>query len=314
MDWGQPRTGGIALLAAVILLLPLALANNYWYEVAILIGINAIVCVGLNLLIGYAGQISLGHAGFFGLGAYGSAILTARYGWPPPAALVATTAGVALLALVVGRPILKLKGHYLAMATLGLGVIISIVVVTEDRFTGGPDGMSVPAFTLFGFALAGEHVWYWVVGAALLVAVWVALNLVDSPAGRALRALHGSEVGAQVSGIDATRVKVGIFVISAVFASLAGSMTAHYSGFVTPGKVGFFHSIELVTMVVFGGMASTFGAVIGAATLTLLPQLLTVLKEYEMVVFGTVMIATMVFLPRGFLPRLVFELKKKKQK
>jgi branched-chain amino acid transport system permease protein len=314
MDWGQPRTGGIALLAAVILLLPLALANNYWYEVAILIGINAIVCVGLNLLIGYAGQISLGHAGFFGLGAYGSAILTARYGWPPPAALVATTAGVALLALVVGRPILKLKGHYLAMATLGLGVIISIVVVTEDRFTGGPDGMSVPAFTLFGFALAGEHVWYWVVGAALLVAVWVALNLVDSPAGRALRALHGSEVGAQVSGIDATRVKVGIFVISAVFASLAGSMTAHYSGFVTPGKVGFFHSIELVTMVVFGGMASTFGAVIGAATLTLLPQLLTVLKEYEMVVFGTVMIATMVFLPRGFLPSLVFELKKKKQK
>jgi branched-chain amino acid transport system permease protein len=314
MDWRQPRTGGLALLAAVILLLPLALANNYWYEVAILIGINAIVCVGLNLLIGYAGQISLGHAGFFGLGAYGSAILTARYGWPPPAALVATTAGVALLALVVGRPILKLKGHYLAMATLGLGVIISIVVVTEDRFTGGPDGMSVPAFTLFGFALAGEHVWYWVVGAALLVAVWVALNLVDSPAGRALRALHGSEVGAQVSGIDATRVKVGIFVISAVFASLAGSMTAHYSGFVTPGKVGFFHSIELVTMVVFGGMASTFGAVIGAATLTLLPQLLTVLKEYEMVVFGTVMIATMVFLPRGFLPSLVFELKKKKQK
>jgi branched-chain amino acid transport system permease protein len=314
MDWRQPRTGGLALLAAVILLLPLALANNYWYEVAILIGINAIVCVGLNLLIGYAGQISLGHAGFFGLGAYGSAILTARYGWPPPAALVATTAGVALLALVVGRPILKLKGHYLAMATLGLGVIISIVVVTEDRFTGGPDGMSVPAFTLFGFALAGERVWYWVVGAALLVAVWVALNLVDSPAGRALRALHGSEVGAQVSGIDATRVKVGIFVISAVFASLAGSMTAHYSGFVTPGKVGFFHSIELVTMVVFGGMASTFGAVIGAATLTLLPQLLTVLKEYEMVVFGTVMIATMVFLPRGFLPSLVFELKKKKQK
>jgi branched-chain amino acid transport system permease protein len=314
MDWRTPRTGGVALLAAVILLLPLALENNYWYEVAILIGINAIVCVGLNLLIGYAGQISLGHAGFFGLGAYGSAILTARYGWPPAAALVATTAGVALLALVVGRPILKLKGHYLAMATLGLGVIISIVVVTEDRFTGGPDGMSVPAFTLFGFALAGEHVWYWVVGGALLVAVWVALNLVDSPAGRALRALHGSEVGAQVSGIDATRVKVGIFVISAVFASLAGSMTAHYSGFVTPGKVGFFHSIELVTMVVFGGMASTFGAVIGAATLTLLPQLLTVLKEYEMVVFGTVMIATMVFLPRGFLPSLVFELKKKKQK
>jgi len=148
----------------------------------------------------------------------------------------------------------------------------------------------------------------------LLAAVWVALNLIESPAGRALRALHGSETGAQVSGIDAARVKVGVFVISAVFASLAGSMTAHYSGFITPGKVGFFHSIELVTMVVFGGMASTFGAVLGAATLTLLPQLLTVLKEYEMVVFGAVMIATMVFLPRGFLPSLVLEMKKEKRK
>ncbi len=313
MNWKTPRTGGLALLAAVILLLPLVLVNNYWYEVAILIGINAIVCVGLNLLIGYAGQISLGHAGFFGLGAYGSAILTARYGWPPVAALGATTAGVALIALLVGRPILKLKGHYLAMATLGMGIIISIVVVTEDRFTGGPDGMSVPAFTLFGLSLAGERAWYWIVGGVLLAAVWIALNLIDSPAGRALRALHGSEVGARVSGIDATRAKVGIFVISAVFASLAGSMTAHYSGFVTPGKVGFFHSIELVTMVVFGGMASTFGAVVGAATLTLLPQLLTVLKEYEMVVFGGVMIATMVFLPRGFLPSLVLKLQKKQK-
>jgi len=314
MDWRTPRTGGIALLAAVILLLPLVLANNYWYEVAILVGINAIVCVGLDLLIGYAGQISLGHAGFFGLGAYGSAILTARYGWPPAGALAATTAGVALLALAVGRPILKLKGHYLAMATLGMGIIISIVVVTEDGLTGGPDGLCVPAFTLFGLAVTRERAWYWIVGGTLIAAVWIALNLIESPAGRALRALHGSEVGAQVSGIDATRAKVGIFVISAVFASLAGSMTAHYSGFITPGKVGFFHSIELVTMVVFGGMASTFGAVIGAATLTLLPQLLTALKEYEMVVFGAVMIATMVFMPRGFLPSLVFELKKKKPK
>ena len=313
MHWRTPRTGGLALLAAVIAVLPIALVNNYWYEVAILIGINAIVCVGLNLLIGYAGQISLGHAGFFGLGAYGSAILTARYGWPPMAALAATTAGVALIALLVGRPILKLKGHYLAMATLGMGIIVSIVIVTEDRLTGGPDGMSVPAFTLFGLSLAGERVWYWVIGAGLLAAVWIALNLIESPAGRALRALHGSEVGAQVSGIDATRAKVGIFVISAVFASVAGSLSAHYAGFITPGKVGFFHSIELVTMVVFGGMASTFGAVIGAATLTLLPQLLTVLKEYEMVVFGAVMIATMVFLPRGFLPSLMLALGRRRK-
>ena len=300
----SPRTGGLLALAAVITLLPLALVNNYWYDVAILVGLNAIVCVGLNLLIGYAGQISLGHAGFFGLGAYGSAVLTAKYGWPPVAALAAATAGVSALAYLIGRPILRLRGHYLAMATLGMGVIISMVISTEDGITGGPDGMAVPPLALFGAALQGERVWYWVVGAALVAAVWIALNLVDSPPGRAMRALHGTEIGAEVAGIDSARHKLLVFVVSAVFASLAGGLSAHYSGFVTPSKVTFLHSIELVTMVVFGGMASTFGAVLGAAVLTTLPQLLTVLKDYEMVVFGAVLMGTMIFMPRGLLPSL----------
>ena len=302
--WAPSRNGGLAALALVIALLPFALTNNYLYEVAILVGLNAIVCVGLNLLIGYAGQISLGHAGFFGLGAYGSALLTSRYGWPPLGALIAATAGVALVAFVVGRPILRLKGHYLAMATLGLGVIVSIVLSTEDRVTGGPDGMSVPPLTLFGFAVVGEHAWYWVVGACLLVAVWLALNLIESPAGRALRALHTSEVAAEIIGIDCARYKVMVFVVSAVFAAVAGALTAHYSGFVTPAKASFLHSIELVTMVVFGGMASTFGAVVGAAVLTVLPQALTLLKDYEMVVFGALMMLTMIFFPRGVVPTL----------
>jgi branched-chain amino acid transport system permease protein len=298
------RTGGLVALALVIALLPFALTNNYFYEVAILVGLNAIVCVGLNLLIGYAGQISLGHAGFFGMGAYGSALLTVRYGWPPLVALTAATAGVALVAFVVGRPILRLKGHYLAMATLGLGIIVSIVISTEDKVTGGPDGMSVPPLTLLGFAVVGEQVWYWVVGACLLLAVWLALNLIESPAGRALRALHTSEVAAEIIGIDCARYKVMVFVVSAAFAAFAGALTAHYSGFVTPAKASFLHSIELVTMVVFGGMASTFGAVVGAAVLTVLPQALTVLKDYEMVVFGALMMLTMIFFPHGVVPTL----------
>lgn len=302
--FASPRTGGLAALALVVLLLPLVLRNDYHYDVAVLVGLNAIVCVGLNLLIGYAGQISLGHAGFFGLGAYGSAILAARYGWPPVASMLAATLGVAALAYLLGRPILRLRGHYLAMATLGMGIIISIVITTEDRFTGGPDGMAVPPLGAFGLKLAGEQWWYWVVGAVLLAAVWLALNLVDSPHGRALRALHGAEIGAEVAGIDATRHKVRVFVISAVYAAFAGGLTAHYAGFITPEKVSFFHSIELVTMVVFGGMASTFGAVVGAAMLTMLPQALTVFKEYEMVMFGAVMMLTMIFMPKGLVPTL----------
>ena len=298
------RTGGMLALAAAVALAPLALANNYHYEIAILVGLNAIVCVGLNLLIGYAGQVSLGHAGFFGVGAYGSAILAARYGWPPVLALAAAVAAAAALAYAVGRPILRLKGHYLAMATLGLGIIISIVISTEDRYTGGPDGMSVPPLALAGVTLAGERAWYWLVGALLVATVWLSLNLIESPLGRALRALHGSEVAAGVAGIDSPRHKLLAFALSAGIAALAGALAAHYTGFITPGKVTFQHSIELVVMVVFGGMASTFGAVVGAAVLTALPQLLTVFKEYEMVVFGGVMMLTMIFMPRGLVPTL----------
>ncbi len=298
------RTGGLLALALAVVLLPLALTNNYLYDVAILVGLNAIVCVGLNLLIGYAGQISLGHAGFFALGGYGSAILAARYGWPPLAALPASIAAVALLAWLVGRPILRLRGHYLAMATLGLGVIVSIVLATEDRYTGGPDGMSVPPLALLGHRLTGERAWYWLVGALLVACVWLALNLIESPRGRALRALHGSEIAAEMIGIDSVQHKVSAFVLSAVLASAAGALTAHYSGFITPGQGSFLKSMELVTMVVFGGMASTFGAVVGAAVLTMLPQLLTALKDYEMVVFGAVMMFTMIFMPRGIVPTL----------
>ncbi len=303
------RTGGIVALAAVIALLPLVLVNNYFYDVAILVAMNAIACVGLNLLIGYAGQISLGHAGFFALGAYGTGILASRYGWPAWLSMPASIAAVGAIALVVGRPTLRLKGHYLAMATLGLGVIVSIVLATEDRITGGPDGMAVPPLVLFGQVVQGERTWYWIAGAALLASVWLAQNLVASPVGRALRALHGSEVAAHTAGIDSARYKLIVFVVSALFAAAAGAMTAHYAGFITPTRGSFMHSVELVIMVVFGGMASTFGAVVGAAVLTTLPQLMTVLKDYEMMVFGAVLIATMAFFPKGIVPTLAQRLR-----
>lgn len=147
--------------------------------------------------------------------------------------------------------------------------------------------------------------WYWIVGAILVAAVWFALNLIASPVGRALRSVHGSEVAAEVSGVDTAHYKVLVFVISAVFASLAGSIAAHYGGFITPDEVGFFKSIELVTMVVLGGMASTYGAVVGAALLTMLPQVLTVVQEYEHMAFGLILMLTMIFMPKGLVPTLV---------
>jgi branched-chain amino acid transport system permease protein len=304
MTLARPRTGGLLALAAVVVLLPLLLTNNFEYNVAIIVGLNAIACVGLNLLIGYAGQISLGHAAFYGLGAYASAILTAKYQWPAAAALVAGTIGVAALAFIVGRPILKLRGHYLAMGTLGLGLIISIVLNQEGSLTGGPDGMPVPDFRIFGLVARGEHTWYWIVGVLLVISVWLALNLIDSPAGRALRALHGSEIAAASAGINIARYKSMVFVVSSVFAAVSGSLFAHYSAFITPGEASFLRSLEFVTMVVLGGMASTFGAVVGAAILTVLPQITTLLHDYEYVLLGAVMIAVMVFMPKGLVPSI----------
>ena len=299
-----PETRGLISLAAVIVVLPLLLPNAFYYDVVILIGINAIVCIGLNLLIGYAGQISLGHAGFFGIGAYFSAILTTNHGWPALAALLTGALFVGVLSFVLARPIMKLRGHYLAMGTLGMGIIISIILTQEGDLTGGPDGMAVSGFSIFGWRATGEEVWYWIIAAMLLTTVWLALNLISSPVGRALRAVHGSEVAAQTLGVDVVRYKVLVFVMSAVLASLAGSLYAHYVGFITPSEAGFIHSIQLVTMVVLGGMASIFGAVVGAAILTVLPQLLTVFHDYEQLVFGAVLIGTMIFMRHGLVPTL----------
>ncbi|MRV74640.1 branched-chain amino acid ABC transporter permease [Duganella sp. FT92W] len=309
----KTSTRGLLILAVVLAVLPLLLPNSYYFDVAIRIALNAVVVVGLNLLMGYTGQISLGHAGFFGLGAYASAVLTANYNWPPFAALAAGAAATGLLAFVLARPVLKLKGHTLAMATLGLGIIISIAINNEGQWTGGPDGIAVGALSAFGIEVAGEKQWYAVAAVLLLAVTWLALNLIDSPVGRALQAIHGSEVASRVAGIDTTRYKVRVFVLSAVVASIAGSISAHYVGFITPNMAGFFHSIELVTMVVVGGMASVFGSILGAALLTLLPQLLSAFEGWEVVVFGAILMATMIFLPRGLVPSvgLMFSARKR---
>jgi len=295
---------GLYLVIAILLVLPFVLPNSFYLDLAVRMAINAVIVLGLNLLIGFAGQISLGHAGFLGIGAYASAVLPTHFGWHPLLAMGTGAVATGILAALVARPIFKLKGNYLAMATLGLGIIISIALRNEAQWTGGPDGMPVPAMGLFGFELSNDKQWYWVVALLLSVSVWASLNLIDSPFGRALRALHGSEVASQVVGVDVVRYKVAIFVLSAVFASLMGSVTAHYVGFVSPNFADFFHSIELVTMVVIGGMASVYGSLVGAVLLTALPQALATFEGWETVVFGAILMLSMIFLPKGLVPTL----------
>lgn len=299
-----PRSWGLVVLAAFLAIIPLILPNSFYFDIAINIGLAAIVCVGLNLVMGFAGQISLGHAGFFGLGAYLSATLTSHLAWPPLLALLAGMVLVGLLAFIVARPILRLEGHYLAMATLGLGIIISIVLNQEVDLTGGPDGMSVPPMSIFGWTVEGETTWYWLVAAVLVVCTWIAFNLIESPVGRALRSLGSAAPAAAMSGVDIARYKTFVFVVSALFASLAGSLFAHHAAFVTPVEADFFKSVEFVTIVVLGGLASIYGSIVGAAVLVTLPQILTVFHDYEHLIFGAILILTMVFLRKGIVPTL----------
>ena len=296
------RYGTLIVLAAIIAVLPLVFPSSYYFRVASLVWISAFAAIGLNILMGKAGQVSLGHAGFFGIGAYAVAIGPAHLGLPPLAALVIGVVVSALLAYLVGRPILRLKGHYLAIATLGFGVLIALVLTTESRWTGGPDGMSVARLSVLGWRASGSNTWYWITGGLLLTGTWIALNLDETPTGRAFRALHDSEIAARVTGINVNRFKLQAFVIAAVYASLAGSALAMMNGFVNPDQAGFLHSVELVTMVVLGGLGSVVGSIVGAAVLIMLPQLLTVFQEYENFLLGFIIIVSMIFMREGIVP------------
>ena len=290
------------LVAAIVIILPAFFPSAYYYRIGALVFIFALAVVGLNLLMGFAGQVSLGHAGFLGIGAYSVAIGPVHFGAPSWLCLFAGAILSGAVAFAVGRPILRLKGHYLAVATLGFGLLVAIVLTNEAGWTGGPDGMNVPALTLFGWRVHGSNAWYWIAGATFVGGYLLALNLMDSPTGRALQAIHDSEIAARVLGIDVARKKLTIFIISAMYASVAGSFLALFNGLVTPDEAGFLRSIELVAMVVLGGMGSIFGSLVGAAVLVVLPQVLTVFHEYEQALLGLIVMVFMIFLRRGIVP------------
>jgi branched-chain amino acid transport system permease protein len=289
-------------VAAVFVSIPWFFPSAYYYRVGALVFIFALAVTGLNLLMGFAGQVSLGHAGFLGIGAYSVAIGPAHFGVPSWLCLFAGATLSAAVAFLVGRPILRLKGHYLAVATLGFGLLIAIVLTNEASLTGGPDGMTVPRLTVFGWNVRGSAVWYWIAGTTFVVGFVLALNVMESPTGRALQAIHDSEIAARVLGIDVARKKLSIFIISAVYASVAGSYLALFNGHVTPDVAGFLRSIELVAMVVLGGMGSILGSLVGAALLVVLPQTLTIFHEYEQALLGLILIIFMIFLRGGIVP------------
>jgi branched-chain amino acid transport system permease protein len=295
-----PIAPGLALLTVVVALFPLLIPNPYYLHVANVIGLNTIIVTGLNLLIGYAGQISLGHAAFYGLGAYISGILATTYGISPWIAMVAAMVTVGLLALFIGIPTLKLHGHYLVMATLGFNLIVNIVMIQWDSLTGGPSGFpGIPNLSIGPWVFDTDKKMFYLIWFFAIAAIAVSLNLVRSRVGRGLAALHGSEVAAASVGVHTERYKVKVFLLSAVYASLAGSLYAHYLTFVSPKTFDVFFSVELVTMVIVGGMGSVWGALLGTVFLTSLPNVLHFFDEYKDVFYGLILVLILVFLPQG---------------
>jgi branched-chain amino acid transport system permease protein len=295
--------GRDVLLTIVLLgIVPFVVPNSYIFDVVIRIGLTAIAIIGLNILMGLAGQISIGHAAFLAGAAYGSAILTSVYHWPAVASIPAAVGAMTLLAFLLAVPMLRLNGHALTIATLGLGLIVHLILINEVKWTGGPDGLATVPLSIGNFAINTDLRWYVLISAVLLVAIVLSRNLDRSSAGRALRAVRDSEIAACAVGVNTYWLKVRAFVISAAFAGVAGALSAHYAGFITPDMTSFLKNVELATMVVVGGRGSTLGAILGAALLTALPQLLGGLADYEMVAFGLILMCTMIFLPEGIVP------------
>ena len=288
------------VFSLLIMAAPLMFNGGYLMNVLVFVGIHTMLAIGLNLLLGYAGQISLGHAGFFGLGAYLSGILTATYAWNPWLAMPVAAATVGLLAFVIGFPILKLKGHYLAMATLGLGIIIYITFNETVDLTGGPSGLSgIPNLTLAGVTFDSDVKNYYLIWGFTLLVVLFSINLANSRVGRALRAVHDSEVAARVMGVNARLLKVQVFALSAVISAIAGSLYAHTMTFIAPASFGFNFSVEVLTMVVIGGLGSVYGSFLGAALLTLLPEFLRAAQDYDIIIYGSLLMLMVMFMPGG---------------
>jgi len=299
---------GGTLLALVVLNIVLPrVTNPYYFQVLMLIGINIVLAVSLNLVNGFTGQFSIGHAGFMAVGAYTSAMFTLKIGQPLAASwhflpgpvaeglalLMALVAGGLLAAVagwIVGLPSLRLRGDYLAIVTLGFGEIIRVLILNIDAIGAARGLPGIPQYSTF----------FWVFGTAVLVIV-VARRIATSTHGRALFAIRDDEVAAEALGVDTTRYKVLAFVLGAFFAGVAGGLFAHFLSYLNPSSFTFLKSIEVIAMVVLGGMGSISGSVLAAILLTLLPEVLRPVKDFRLVIYSLMLIILMITRPQGLL-------------
>jgi branched-chain amino acid transport system permease protein len=274
--------------------------DTYIFLNIVIIGINIILAVSLNLITGFTGQFTLGHAAFMSIGAYASAIATAKLGMPFIVGIIMAGAAAALAGMLIGIPTLRLKGDYLAIATLGFGEIVRIVGLNTE-YIGGATGLNdIPQYT--------NWTWLYFIGVATILLI---RNFINSYHGRACIAIREDEIAAEAMGVNTTFYKVLAFTLGALFAGVAGALYANYFYFIKPDSFGFMKSIDILVIVVFGGMGSIWGSVIGAVALSLISLFLQDIPDLRMVVYSLILFVIMVYRPQGLLGKKEFKFLKK---
>jgi len=303
---------GLGLIVAVLTLLAPLVLSPANLTVYMLLGTAAMVTVGVSLLMGYAGQVSLGQAAFFGIGGYTAALMT-THGLPSALGLICAPFVAALLAALVGIPIMRLRGHYLAFATLAFQLIMLSAVGQIDFFGGDIGLQGIPQLGLGGAELSTARSYAWLTWAGVAIVMLITRNIIASRPGRGLRALATSETAAESSGVPVARYRITVFALSAGFAGLAGGIYAFSIGYIAPGSFPVLLSFEFVVMAVIGGLGTIWGPLVGAAIITVLVQVLNNLgtqpgmpsyasNVFSYAVYSVLLIVVLLFLPRGLLP------------
>jgi branched-chain amino acid transport system permease protein len=264
--------------------------DAYYLRIIILIGINIILALGLNLITGVTGQLSMGHAGFMSIGAYTAAILTMQFGLPFWMALLAGASLAAFFGFIIGIPTLRLEGDYLAMVTIGFAEIIRVFFLNFE-----PGGKAVG---LYGMP---QHTTFTIVWVLVIIVILLNAKLLDSRTGRAFYAIRENEIAAQASGINTTRFKVLAFTVGSFLGGLGGGLYAHYMSYIAPQDFAFMKSIEILNMVVLGGMGSIPGTILGTIILTIAPEMLRIVADYRLLFYGALLVILMIFRPNGLL-------------
>lgn len=299
------KTVTILALIAFTAVVPFLGLSSYIMRILILSGIYIILAVSLNLLTGYTGQVSLGHAAFYGIGAYTSALLAMHFNLSFPVTALAGGLVAAFFGLLLGLPTLRLNGTYLSIVTLGFCEIMRLIELNWMGLTRGPMGLiGIPFPKIFGWTVDNDAEYFYLILILVIITIVTINNLIKSRSGRALISIREDELAAEAMGINVLRYKVIAFTVAAFFAGIAGSFYAHYVSFIDPQSFTFDESIQILSIVILGGMGSNLGAAIGAVILVTIPEMLRGLQEYRMLIYGAVLVIMMLVRPQGLFGNL----------